>query len=71
MRVSLKIGSRLCDQLHVLSCYAPTFAARRDEKNAFFDSLQQAVLEIPSTEPFVILGDFNARVGSRVDGDDE
>ena len=46
MRVSLKIRSRPCDQLHVLSCYAPTFVACRDEKNAFFNSLQQVILEI-------------------------
>ena len=68
--VSLKTGRRKCDQLHVLSCYAPTFAACRSEKDAFFDDLQQAISEIPSTEPFVMLGDFNARVGSRVEDDE-
>ena len=55
------------DRLHVLSCYAPTFAASRVEKDQFFDSLQQALDDVPSSECYVVLGDFNARVGSRVD----
>ena len=28
------------ERLHVFSCYAPTFAASRDEKDEFFNSLQ-------------------------------
>ena len=62
-------GRRSSDRLHVISCYAPTFAASRAEKDNFFDDLQQALNKMPSCEPFVILGDFNARVGSREDGD--
>ena len=45
--------------------YVPTFATRRAEKDNFFDHLQQALDEIPSNETDMILGDFNARVGSR------
>lgn len=51
--------------IHVLSCYAPTFAATRDLKEAFYDDLQSAIDEIPSGEKYIILGDFNAHVGSR------
>ena len=54
------------DRLQVLSCYAPTFAASRVEKDQFFDSLQQALDDVPPSECYVVLGDFNARVGSRV-----
>ena len=36
---TLEIGSRRSGQLHVLSCYAPTFAASREEKDRFFDLL--------------------------------
>lgn len=43
---------------------APTFAASRTEKGSFFDDLQQALEEIPPNEPCVMLGDFNACVGS-------
>ena len=49
----------------MLSCYAPTFAATKEEKNEFFDSLQAALSSIPPDECFVMLGDFNACVGSR------
>ena len=43
-------GSRLISvvldcgrKLHVLSCYAPTFAASREEKDKFFSTLQDAI----------------------------
>ena len=57
--------------LHILSCYAPTFAASREEKDRFWDDLQLALDSIPSSEPCIMLGDFNARVGSRVSQDDQ
>ena len=57
--------------LHIISCYAPTFVVSREEKNVFFDDLQQVLDEIPSDEPFVLLGDFNARVGTRQSTDDQ
>ena len=63
----LKLGKRQTEALHVLSCYAPTFASSRADKDTFYDDLQQAILSIPSNECYVILGDFNARVGSRTD----
>ena len=50
--------------------YAPTFAATREEKNKFFDLLQDALSAIPSGECYVMLGDFNVRMGSRVVDDD-
>ena len=50
----------------MLSCYGPTYCASREMKDDFYDSLQDAISSIPSTECFVLLGDFNARVGSRV-----
>ena len=49
----------------LLSCYAPTFAASRAEKDNFVNYLQEALDEIPPNETYVILGDFNACVGSR------
>ena len=49
----------------MLSCNAPTFAATKEEKYGFFDSLQAALSSIPPDECFVMLGDFNARVRSR------
>ena len=40
-------------------------------KNEFFDDLQQILDKIPSREQYVILGDFNVRVGSRESEDDQ
>ena len=65
IKATLGGGSRKTSRLHILSCYAPTFAASRAEKDNFFNYLQEALDEIPPNETYVILGDFNARVGSR------
>ena len=58
-------------RLHILSCYAPTFAATREKKDRFFDKLQVVLSSFPSDECFVMMGDFNARVGSRCLDDDD
>jgi len=52
---TLDVGRGSCGRLHVLSCYAPTFAASREEKDHFFDTLQQALSVIPSNECYVVL----------------
>ena len=66
----LQTGRRKKDHIHVLSCYAPTRAASRELKDEFFADLEQALATVPSDEPYIILGDLNARVGSRNDMDD-
>jgi hypothetical protein len=37
--VTMEMGSGSANRLHVLSCYAPTFTASREEKDCFFASL--------------------------------
>ena len=44
---TLEVGNGSGECLHVLSCYAPTFAASRKEKNTFFGNLQDALSSIP------------------------
>ena len=68
---TLKVGSGSRDVLHVVSCHAPTFAANREEKDNFYGFLQEELTVIPSQECYVLLGNFNARVGSRREDDDE
>ena len=68
---SIRIGYHSHDNIHVLSCYIPAFAEKPQEKEKFYDTIQQALPEIPSREVCVILGDFNDRVGSRSSVDDE
>ena len=62
----LKVGCGRRDVLHVVSCYAPTYGASREEKDSFYSSLQEVLSAIPSQECYVLLGHFNAQVGSRL-----
>ena len=50
---------------HTISCCAPTFSASRADKEKFKNEVQLALNAIPPSECYVIMGDFNARVGSR------
>ena len=61
----LQVGEGMKTKLHVLSCYAPTRAASRQVKNTFYQKLESILAAIPTGEKYVILGDFNAHVGSR------
>ena len=64
-------GKTNSDHIHILSCYAPTFSASRTDKFKFLDDLQQALDAVPPSECYVIMGDFNARVGSRTSVDEQ
>ena len=46
-----------------MSCYAPTRAASRQEKDTSFDEL--ILSSVPAGENYVVLGDFNACVEPR------
>ena len=48
----------------------PRLLQAERQKEAFYDDLQSALDEIPAEEMYVILGDFNDRVGSRGAEDD-
>ena len=54
----------VCD-VHVVSCYAPTGATSKEEKKAFFQEVDSIISAVPAKEKYIILGNFNARVGSR------
>lgn len=64
LKTKLQPGAKPQDCLHVISADAPAYAASRLEKDKFFDAMQTALDELPTNEPYVILGDFNAIVGS-------
>ena len=61
----LQVGEGMKTKLHVVSCYAPTRAASRQVKDAFYQDLESILAAIPTGEKYVILGNFNAHVGSR------
>ena len=56
----------LTDQgnIHLFSLYAPTLAADAGVKDAFYEELDGELATVPAPEEIVLLGDFNARVGS-------
>ncbi len=51
--------------IHIIACYAPTFRSSRNDKDTFFNDLQAVLRSLPRHDKFVLLGDFNARVGTR------
>ena len=53
-----------CTWLTVVVCNAPTFRAPASQKENFFQDLQDIILSVPADQSLVLLGDFNARVGS-------
>ena len=65
-------GSReTCDIfISVMCAYASTAKAPPRMKARFFSDLLNAVSKVPKGDVFVLLGDFNARVG-RLEGSDD
>ena len=55
--------------LSVASVYAPTDKAPPGVKDKFIEELQDVMDRVPPSDILVVLGDFNARVGMREDGD--
>ena len=49
--------------LTLFSVYAPNLQADDEDKNNFYQELEQEIEKVPETETLIILGDFNARVG--------
>ena len=50
--------------LTIYSCYAPTLDTPEEEKDTFYEQLDQELQQIPTSDKVILLGDFNARVGS-------
>ena len=56
--------------LTVVSVYAPTHRAPQEKKNEFYADLQTILHEVPTGDVLLVVGDFNARVGSSQRGSD-
>ena len=51
-------------QAIIISVYAPTMTNPDEVKDNFCDDLDSVISAIPRTDKFILLGDFNARVGT-------
>ena len=49
---------------NILTAYAPTLCSTAEEKDKFYQALDEKLSGIPSSEGLYLLGDFNARVGA-------
>ena len=50
--------------LSIISAYAPTLPQSDEIKDSFYDSLGNAIDKVPASHKLLVLGDFNARVGT-------
>uniref|UniRef100_A0A336M488 CSON002588 protein n=1 Tax=Culicoides sonorensis TaxID=179676 RepID=A0A336M488_CULSO len=48
----------------VVQCYAPTEDADNEIKEAFYDVLNSTLASVPKRDLLILMGDFNAKVGS-------
>ena len=48
----------------VFSCYAPTLDSSEDDKDTFYEQLDAELQGTPISDKLILMGDFNARVGS-------
>ena len=48
----------------LISAYAPTMSNPDEIKGKFYEELDALISSVPSTEKLMVLGDFNARVGT-------
>ena len=50
--------------LHIIQCYAPTNDADDEKKDEFYLQLQAIVEKASTKDMFMMMGDFNAKIGS-------
>ena len=50
--------------LTLISAYAPTLQSSSESKDIFYDQLNDIINSVPSMHKLLLLGDFNARVGT-------
>lgn len=62
MTLRLRLESKT--HLTLISVYAPTMTHPEEEREAFYSSLREVIHSVPSNDKLLLLGDFNARVGS-------
>jgi exonuclease III len=51
-------------KINIIHCYAPTNDAEEDKKDAFYDQLQAVLDGQKAKDITILMGDFNAKIGS-------
>lgn len=51
----------------LISAYAPTLTSDDQQKNFFYENLSDVLCRVPVSEELILLGDFNARVGTEAE----
>ena len=62
MTLSLSLDNNKSATL--VSCYAPTMYATQQETDDFYDQLRAVISKVSFSDKLILMGDFNARVGS-------
>ena len=62
MTLSLPLSDK--KQLTVISTYAPTMTSPKEVREKFYDDLNTLIKSMPRCDKLILLGNFNARVGT-------
>ena len=54
----------------IVQVYAPILAANNQHIEEFYDQLQEELNSIPVSDRVMVIGDFNAKVGEREEGEE-
>ena len=67
----MEIRLRGSAPLTILNIYAPQSARPEEEKEEFYKAAREAIKNINKTGPYLIVGDFNARLQEAANEDEE
>jgi hypothetical protein len=67
--VELNVNDK--DKIAIIQVYAPTSAASESEISSFYDDLQIAINDFKYCKWFIVMGDFNSKIGQRENGEED